>query len=74
MVVRIGWKFCGTQTTPRRGYGLWAKQHMFEEAKSEVLRALDVFEELGDTNDAEDTRKLLGWVGSMLENGQSRFL
>ena len=30
----------------------WHKQHRFEEAKSEVLRALEAFEELGATNDA----------------------
>ena len=41
--------------------GLWARclavQDMFEKAKSEALRALDVFEKLGATNDAEVTRK-----------------
>ena len=39
--------------------GLWDKQCMFEEAKSEALRALDVFEELGAANDVGDTRELL---------------
>ena len=33
---------------------------MFEEAESEALRALDVFEKLGVTDDAECTRELLG--------------
>ena len=36
-----------------------SQQHMFEEATSEALRALDMFEKLGATNDAEDTRELL---------------
>ena len=35
---------------------------MFEEAKSEALRALGVFEKLGATNDAENTRKFLGQI------------
>ena len=38
---------------------LWNKQYMFEEAGSEALRALNAFEKLGATGDAEDTRKLL---------------
>ena len=40
----------------------WNKQRMFEEAKSEALRALGMFEKLGATNDAENTRNLLGWI------------
>jgi len=39
---------------------VWYKQHMFEEAKSEAQRALGLFEKLGATRDAEDTRELLG--------------
>ena len=35
---------------------------MFEEAESEALHALCVFEELGATNDAEETRQLLGQI------------
>jgi tetratricopeptide (TPR) repeat protein len=38
---------------------VWAKQHMFEEAKSEALCALEMFEKLGAANLAEKTRKLL---------------
>jgi len=41
---------------------VWDQQHMFEEAKSEALRALDMFEKLGATNSAEDTRELLGHI------------
>ena len=37
----------------------WATQHMYEEARSEALRVLEVFERLGATNDAEFTRELL---------------
>jgi len=37
----------------------WDEQHMFEEAKSEALHALGVFEKLGATNDAEVARRLL---------------
>jgi tetratricopeptide (TPR) repeat protein len=39
--------------------GLWEKQHAFEEAKSEGLRALDVFERLGAAAGAGYTRWLL---------------
>ena len=42
--------------------GVWDQQYMFEEARSEALRALDGFEKLGATNDAEDTRELLGQI------------
>ena len=33
---------------------------MFEEARSEALRTLDIFEKLGAAGDAEDVRELLG--------------
>ena len=38
---------------------VWYGRHMFEEAKSEALYNLGVFEKLGATNDAEHTRGLL---------------
>ena len=38
---------------------IWDKQHMSEEAKSEALRALGVFEKLGATDCVEDIRELL---------------
>jgi len=38
---------------------VWHKQCRFEEAKSEALCALGVFERFGATRDAEDTMKLL---------------
>ena len=40
----------------------WYAQRMFEEARFEALRALDVFEKLGAASDAEDTRKLLKYI------------
>ena len=48
--------------TSRLQAGFWDKQRRFEEAKSEALRALDVFERLGAVNDAEETRRLLGRI------------
>ena len=38
---------------------LWYKQHRLEEAKSEVLRAADLFEKLGATKDLERCREVL---------------
>ena len=38
---------------------IWQKEHKFEEAKSEVLCAADVFEKLGATRDLEDCREIL---------------
>jgi len=38
---------------------VWEEQHVFEEAKSEILRALGVFEDLGAADDAEDCRETL---------------
>jgi len=38
---------------------LWYKQHRFEEAKSEALRAVDVYEKLGAARDLERSRKTL---------------
>lgn len=37
----------------------WHTQHRFQEAKSEALRAVDVFQKLGVSDDAEGVRKLL---------------
>ena len=39
--------------------GIWFKQHRFEEARLEFLRAIDAFEKLGATVDAERCRKIL---------------
>jgi len=40
----------------------WDEQHRFEEAKSEALRALDVFEKLGAMKSVEDVRRFLGRI------------
>ena len=37
----------------------WHRQRRFEEAKSEALRAFDIYERLGVTSEAEVTRKLV---------------
>ena len=39
--------------------GFWYAERKFEEAKSEALRAADVYEGIGATRDAEDCRTLL---------------
>jgi tetratricopeptide (TPR) repeat protein len=38
---------------------VWYKQHRLEEARSEALRAADVYEKLGAAKDVEDCRTLL---------------
>lgn len=50
----------------------WYEQQKFEEAKSEVLGAVDVFEKLTATKDVEDCRKLLQdieWEVSLATTG-----
>ena len=51
---------------------LWFKQHRLEEAKSEALRAVDMFEKLGATVDMEYARGLLRLIaeetGELLES------
>jgi len=44
---------------------LWFRQRRFEQAKSEVLRAVEVFERLGDTQNLESCRELLGAIDLM---------
>ena len=39
--------------------GFWCDEHRFEEARSEALRAIGVFERLGATKDLEDCRAIL---------------
>ena len=45
---------------------LWNRQDRFEDAKSEALRALDAFEELGAVDDAQDTRRFLHKIETLL--------
>ena len=56
---------------------IWHKQHRFEEAKSEALRAAEVFDRLGAVKDAECCRKLLRDIEKELDtpvaSGQSGF-
>jgi len=55
---------------------VWYKQDRLEEAKSEALRAADVFEKLGAVANLEDCRELLRWIEEKMNpviSGQSRF-
>jgi len=45
----------------------WDKQHRFEEARSEVLRALEMLEKLGAAKDAEEVRQFLRRTDRTLE-------
>ena len=40
----------------------WRRQHRFEEAKSEALRAVEIFQELGASNDAQGVGELLSLI------------
>ena len=46
----------------------WKDQHRVEEAKSEALRALEMFEKLGAMGDVEDVRQLLGEIDDTFED------
>jgi len=48
----------------------WYKQHRFEEAKSEVLCAVSIYEKFGATKDMEDCRKLLQKIKRGMDNGE----
>ena len=41
---------------------VWRMQERLEEARSEALRAADVYEKLGAAKDVEDCRELLRWI------------
>jgi len=45
---------------------VWCDQHRLEEAKSEILHAVDVYENLGAAKDAECCRKLLRGIENSL--------
>jgi hypothetical protein len=38
---------------------VWYRQHKFEEARSEVLRATEIYEKLGAADDVEKCREFL---------------
>jgi len=48
----------------------WYLQQSFEEAKSEALCAVDVYEKLGATKDLERCRKLLQQIEEAMNNGK----
>jgi len=50
--------------------GFWFEQRRFEEAKSEALRAADVYEKLGATSDVEDCRELLRKIDKKTNSGE----
>lgn len=47
---------------------VWYNQRNFEEAKSEGLRAVGVYERIGFTKDAEDCRALLRDIETEMRN------
>jgi len=49
---------------------IWFKQDRFEEAKSESLCAIDVFEKLGAKNAADNTRKFLRRIEAAMNGGE----
>ena len=54
--------------------GFWYEEGRFEEAKSEVLRAAEVYEGIGDTKDVEDCKNLLRDIEEeMVVSGESGF-
>jgi tetratricopeptide (TPR) repeat protein len=53
----------------------WFQQHMFQEAKSEALDALDMFEKLGAADDAVQVREFLEKIdGKLKEIGDGELL
>ena len=54
---------------------LWYKQHKLEEARTEVLRAADIYDGIGAAKDVEDCRGLLRKIERELDtaSGQSDF-
>ena len=47
---------------------VWYRQHRLEEARSEALRAADIFERFGAATDIECCRKLLQWIEEEMSN------
>ena len=64
--------------TYRLGYGMrlqadiWYRQGRFEEAKSEVLHALEAYEQLGVADEAEDCKDLLQKIEPAMESRSAR--
>lgn len=51
--------------------GLWYMQHKFKEVKSEALRALELFEKLGATDDAEVSRRVVEYIDRDIRKADS---
>ena len=51
---------------------VWYKQYRFDEAKSEALRAVDVFDKLGVARDVDNTRILLQRIEAATNQGKPR--
>jgi len=49
---------------------LWYRQRKFDEAKSEVLRAADIYEKLGAAKDLENCMRLLRQIDEGIKNGK----
>ena len=47
--------------------GIWYMQHRLEEARSETLRAIDVYEKVGATKDIQDCKKLFQYIEGELD-------
>ena len=47
---------------------LWCLQRKLEEARSEALRAADVFEKLGDTGNMENCRRFLRQIAAEMDD------
>ena len=52
---------------------VWYRQHRLEDAKSEALHAIGIYEKLGATKDAEDSRNLLQNVERAMRKRSSVF-
>jgi len=50
--------------------GFWYRQHRFDEARSEVLRAADIYGGIGATGDVEDCRRLIRKIDQEINNGR----
>jgi len=56
---------------------IWCEQHRYEEARTEVLHAADIYEKLGAAEDVEECRQILRGIEEELNapvaSGQSGF-
>ena len=52
---------------------IWYRQHRLEDAKFEVLRAIDIYEKLGSTKRVRGCRNLLRSIEEVTESGSTHF-